>query len=510
MQAAMEISGPAGAPSPPRLVASLAPGIGVGVPIAPAVVTMMRSIATPVESAQLAMAQAAQRLQLTAAAATAVLPGVQTRSVRARRTSKPETKGSLPEESDSEEEEPVIRAFEEQDRACAQAVQRLHVGKKLGEGQFKTVFALCADAKCEKETEDVLQIVAIDDPAVLAELRKEVQLMVAVQREAAAQKRAPVILRIKSYTECQKRRKAFFVQERAQGTMEGLGARQFQALLNSTGFFFDADPQWLLFSLDQLREVFAAAQSLYRRFGGLVHGDLKPDNVLVKNGQFYLADFGLSGALRGQFGDLGSPRAGFSRIFGCPGDVPVNPQIRAHYNVWQLELALRAYYLVLVEYPPLHGYRVFRRFESVDQLGLADVGIPPQVRVQLDASCFLLPPGINKAEAKYADFRGIIAGYYALHPGQDGGQNEITNSQVAEAMMAARSSPDYVQRFPAWIRRAIQQSLPYFLARSEAVFVPLPAPRTGGARLLLRAPPRARQTLHHPGRPWRHSSRPHF
>lgn len=376
----------------------------------------------------------------------------------------------------SSEKEKKRRVFDDNDRKCDPRVANYITGKKLGEGSFKTVYELCDDATCTAAS-NVLQVVSMSQPSNVAELRKEVQLMKQVQDATTAKKRPAILLPIKSYIECAATQKAFLVQERADATLEDVGEKQFKRFASERNMAVDDEIPSLLFTRAQLLEAFRLAQRLYREYGGLVHGDLKPDNVLVRGDRVYIADFGLSGALRGDYNAFGAPRAGFSRNLGCPHKIPSSPQLRSYYNVWQLELLLRAYYVTLVEFPAtVGGYRELRRFESVDLLGDRTLVIPPLARLTLDESCTRLRQKFEETSRRFDMIRNhFVSKLFKTNSLDKKVENEITAEEAVVQAIARIDTPEYVATTPLWARYVIRQGLGDTLYQSKIIFAsPVP------------------------------------
>lgn len=290
------------------------------------------------------------------------------------------------------------------------------VGNFIAKGSYKKVYELCINNKTP--CDDVLLHVKSGMLENILDAKKEMQIIKRVYDFAIQNGRRPIVLPIKAYHECIEKSpfSAYIIQSRAYDDMQNLGFRQWT---KTTPRPYPS-PDILLFTRAQLIDAFRVAGELYRTYK-ITHGDLKPDNMLYKDGRFYVSDFGFSGALRGpmskevglpkmgfsQYIDtktsdkLKSARPGFSRNFGCPTKFEISPEIRPYHNIWQLELLLRASYITVIDmtdYSSTAGGVVnrYRIFESVDDLEEPDILIPIVARANLDGACNGLLTAINK------------------------------------------------------------------------------------------------------------------
>ena len=292
----------------------------------------------------------------------------------------------------------------------------------------------------------------------------------------------------------------------------------------------------LVYTTDQLRQAFALARELYSRYriihGDLKPDNVFYKQTAaaavqvgpIKPVTFYLGDFGRSQAFRGQASRelqktqqqlpaapqlskplqpspsqeeeaktmilseeplVSRPQVGFSRNFGCPAQfefaqldpavkptLSVSPQFLVHYNVWQLELLLRATYLTLIVLNPNQMQSlVLQPFESVDQLGVKALGIPPQVRYETDNQCIKLAEKLQMHRRLMQDLKDRIALAYAQSYDPKIG-NEITAEQAAFQAWKARTSTEYT-KLPTWIRFMIHAGLPVAVPKANSIFLPL-------------------------------------
>jgi serine/threonine protein kinase len=365
------------------------------------------------------------------------------------------------------------RSFESDDRKCAPALQTIQVGKQLGEGSFKTVFQVCEDKSCSV-VRDVLQVVAVKDKDDLNDLRQEIKVMQVVQG-MQSQGKPKIMLPIKQYIECPVRSKAFIIQERADDTMDGLGVSQAQAIL-PPGLYGGPDSDisatdvWL-FTVEQLISVFRMAQSLYNDFGGLVHGDLKPANVFVKGGKFFLADFGFSGALRGQtFRLTGAPRQGFAK---CRKGISALPQLRKWMNLFQMELQLRTL-ITLVEQPSLvNGVRTFQLFDKASDIS-SEFAIPTESRNALEADCLEKLESRSWVEDSFEEIRDNYADMVT-----DNFDLTLPETDPMAAVLLAQQQvtrPDYAT-LPSWARFLIRRGISSVLVDRDDLAITFTAPK---------------------------------
>jgi serine/threonine protein kinase len=294
-----------------------------------------------------------------------------------------------------------LRTVEAADTDCIPALRNLQVGALLGDGSFKSVYAACLSEGCDPDdislNPKVLQVVTPLDQDSLVALRREVELMRSIT-EGSPDK--AIVMPIDDAWECPATGKTFILQPRAIENLEQLGMRQAASILGPWGMLHPRHPVTMLFTRDQLIEAFQLAADFYNlrdragKPGFLIHGDMKPDNILILNdGRMVIADLGFSGAIRGAYRLVREPTAGFIRHQGCPATVPVAPALRRYYNPWQLEVFLSMITYTLVEYPSDRpGYRFIRPFRSVWELGgPRAIAIPSSVGRALDSECERIP-----------------------------------------------------------------------------------------------------------------------
>jgi serine/threonine-protein kinase len=130
----------------------------------------------------------------------------------------------------------------------------------------------------------------------------------------------------------------------------------------------------------------------YAHTRGVVHRDLKPDNVLLVEGQALLADFGVARALEGHDGSGGDPLTSVSMRLGTPAYM--SPEQAA--GDLSIDRRSDIYGLGCVCYELLAGAPPFQGINAMSVISQHIATRPPM----LVGTRALLPAGVNEAVAR--------------------------------------------------------------------------------------------------------------
>lgn len=252
------------------------------------------------------------------------------------------------------------------------------VGSVLGKGNFGSVFVILDDAG--RPTNLILKVsnIVLDRNENEEEEDEEAKKKGESEREDAFMRevmfldklkniKPPLVPNLQRWIKCGGQ--GLQVMERFDSSAKELGQKQASTLLN-------LDPEKnLAFDASQLRSIINLASRLDRL--GIIHGDLKLANLLVKGQKrFVVADFGFAGYRNKK---KTQPLMGFTGEWGCPSTEPIPDNLIKYWNRIQLFINMNARALHQLQRKPKLKHRRLT-VEQIAKLFKLPIALLPHIR----------------------------------------------------------------------------------------------------------------------------------